>query len=60
VVLNFDVRGDVDEIRASLEKKGVRFPEPTWIIPGKVRLASFLDPDGYRLRLAGQDPPRRA
>lgn len=60
VVLNFDVRGDVDEVRASLEKKGVRFPEPTWVIPGKVRLASFLDPDGYRLRLAGQDPPSRA
>jgi catechol 2,3-dioxygenase-like lactoylglutathione lyase family enzyme len=57
IVLNFDVAGDVDAVRASLEKKGVHFPEPTRIIQGKVRLAAFLDPDGHRLRLAGQDPP---
>lgn len=57
VVLNFNVRGDVDEVRAHLEARGVRFPAPTRIIPGKVRLAGFEDPDGYRLRLAGGDPP---
>jgi catechol 2,3-dioxygenase-like lactoylglutathione lyase family enzyme len=58
VVLNFDVKGDVDAVRADLEKRGVRFSGPTRIIPGKVRLAAFSDPDGYRLRLAGEDPPR--
>lgn len=57
VVLNFDVAGDVDVVRAALERKGVRFTGPTRIIPGKVRLAPFEDPDGYRLRLAGSDPP---
>ena len=55
VILNFDVAGDVDVVRASLERKGVRFEGPTQVIAGKVRLAAFLDPDGYRLRLAGQD-----
>ena len=59
VILNFDVAGDVEVVRASLEKEGVRFSGPTQIIEGKVRLAAFLDPDGYRLRLAGQDPPPR-
>jgi len=58
VVLNFSVTGDVDAVRAGLEKQGVRFSGPTQVIPGKVRLAGFSDPDGYRLRLAGDDPPR--
>jgi len=60
IVLNFDVAGDVDVVRAALEKRGARFTGPTEIIPGKVRLAPFEDPDGYRLRLAGDDPPRGA
>jgi predicted enzyme related to lactoylglutathione lyase len=59
VVLNFSVAGDVDAVRAGLEKKGVRFTGPTQVIAGKVRLSPFEDPDGYRLRLAGEDPPRR-
>jgi catechol 2,3-dioxygenase len=58
VVLNFSVKGDVDAVRADLERRGVRFSGPTRVIPGKVRLAGFSDPDGYRLRLAGDDPPR--
>lgn len=58
VVLNFSVKGDVDAVRADLEQRGVPFSGPTRIIPGKVRLAGFSDPDGYRLRLAGDDPPR--
>jgi lactoylglutathione lyase len=57
IVLNFSVRGDVDAVRAALEGRGVRFTGPTQIIEGKVRLAGFEDPDGYRLRLAGDDPP---
>jgi predicted enzyme related to lactoylglutathione lyase len=55
IVLNFSVRGDVEKARADLEKKGVVFTGPTRIIPGKVRLAGFKDPDGYSLRLAGED-----
>lgn len=58
LVLNFNVKGDVELVRAALEKQGVRFSGPTQVIPGKVRLAGFSDPDGYRLRLAGDDPPR--
>lgn len=57
VVLNFSVAGDVDAVRAALEKRGVAFSGPTRVIPGKVRLAAFSDPDGHRLRLAGDDPP---
>ena len=52
VVLNFGVTGDIEAVRAQLEKRGVVFLGPTTVIPGKVRLAEFKDPDGYRLRLA--------
>jgi catechol 2,3-dioxygenase-like lactoylglutathione lyase family enzyme len=55
VVLNFGVKGDVEAARAALEKRGVAFDGPTRVIPGKVRLAGFRDPDGYRIRLAGED-----
>jgi catechol 2,3-dioxygenase-like lactoylglutathione lyase family enzyme len=54
VALNFSVEGDIEALRARLEARGVRFAGPTHVIPGKVRLASFTDPDGYRLRLAGR------
>lgn len=59
MVLNFDVAGDVEAARRALEAKGVAFTGPTLVIPGKVRLAEFRDPDGYVLRLAGEDPPTR-
>jgi predicted enzyme related to lactoylglutathione lyase len=52
VVLNFGVTGDIEAVRKQLEEKGVVFLGPTMVIPGKVRLAEFKDPDGYRLRLA--------
>ena len=55
VVLNFGVTGDIEAARKALEAKGVVFLGPTVVIPGKVRLAEFKDPDGYRLRLAGDD-----
>ncbi len=55
IVLNFGVRGDIEAARAALEKRGVVFDGPTRVIPGKVRLAGFRDPDGYRIRLAGED-----
>jgi predicted enzyme related to lactoylglutathione lyase len=47
----------VDEARARLESKGVKFPKPSINVPGVVKLADFQDPDGNRLRLAG--PPDR-
>jgi catechol 2,3-dioxygenase-like lactoylglutathione lyase family enzyme len=59
IYLNFGVEGDVEAARKSLEAKGVVFGGPTLIIPGKVRLADFKDPDGYRIRLAGDDVPAR-
>jgi catechol 2,3-dioxygenase-like lactoylglutathione lyase family enzyme len=55
VTLNFGVRGDIEKARRALEAKGVVFKGPTVVIPGKVRLAEFRDPDGYRIRLAGSD-----
>ena len=55
IVLNFGVQGDIEAARAALAARGVVFDGPTVVIPGKVRLAAFKDPDGYRLRLAGQD-----
>jgi predicted enzyme related to lactoylglutathione lyase len=56
VVLNFGIRGDIEVARKALEAKGIAFKGPTTVIPGKVRLAEFTDPDGYRIRLAGSDP----
>lgn len=56
MVLNFGVK-DVAEGRRALESRGVTFAGPTHIIPGKVALAEFRDPDGHRLRLAGPPPP---
>jgi CreA protein len=47
---------DVAAARQILESRGVSFPRPTQVIPGKVALADFSDPDGNRLRLAGPPP----
>jgi predicted enzyme related to lactoylglutathione lyase len=57
VVLNISVK-DVAVARRSLEARGVVFRGETVVIPGKVALAPFADPDGNTLRLAGP-PPRR-
>ncbi len=43
--------GDVDASRGALEKHGVKFDGPTQTIPGMVKLATFLDPDGNPLML---------
>ena len=56
VVINLGV-ADVSASRSLLESRGVQFKGPTRIIPGKVALAEFADPDGNRLRLAGPPPP---
>jgi predicted enzyme related to lactoylglutathione lyase len=55
VTLNFGVQGDIEAARRALEARGVAFLGPTVVIPGKVRLAEFRDPDGYRIRLAASD-----
>jgi predicted enzyme related to lactoylglutathione lyase len=54
-VLNISV-ADVVAARKALEERGVRFRGETVIIPGKVALAPFSDPDGNALRLAGPPP----
>jgi catechol 2,3-dioxygenase-like lactoylglutathione lyase family enzyme len=56
MVLNFSVK-DVAEARRTLESRGISFTGPTHVIPGKVALAEFRDPDGHRVRLAGPPPP---
>jgi predicted enzyme related to lactoylglutathione lyase len=43
--LTFGVK-NVDHTRRQLEAVGVRFTEETIEIPGMVRLATFVDPDG--------------
>jgi catechol 2,3-dioxygenase-like lactoylglutathione lyase family enzyme len=59
-VLNISVM-DVAAARKTLEARGVSFPGETVVIPGKVALAAFADPDGNLLRLAGPPPrPRPA
>ena len=57
LILNIGV-SDVTAARKALEAKGVVFDGPTVVIPGKVALAGFRDPDGNRLRFAG--PPLAA
>ena len=57
VIINFSVV-DVAAARKLLESRGVVFTGPTQVIPGKVALAAFRDPDGNQLRLAGP-PPRK-
>ena len=52
IVLNFEVT-NTDAGRRALEAAGVVFQGETLLIPGKVKLAGFTDPDGHRLRLAG-------
>lgn len=56
-IINISVM-DVVAARRLLESRGVSFNGPTQIIPGKVALAAFSDPDGNRLRLAGPPPKR--
>jgi predicted enzyme related to lactoylglutathione lyase len=55
-VLNISVT-DVMVARQLLESRGVVFRGATVIIPRKVALAEFSDPDGNTLRLAGPPPP---
>jgi predicted enzyme related to lactoylglutathione lyase len=54
-VLNISV-ADVAAARALLESRGVVFRGETVVIPRKVALAQFADPDGNVLRLAGPPP----
>jgi predicted enzyme related to lactoylglutathione lyase len=56
-VLNISVK-DVAVARKTLEARGIVFRGETVVIPGKVALAQFADPDGNVLRLAGP-PPRK-
>jgi predicted enzyme related to lactoylglutathione lyase len=57
-VLNISVV-DVAASRTLLESRGVTFRGETVIIPKKVALAQFADPDGNTLRLAGPPPAQR-
>ena len=57
IVLNISVV-DVIATRRQLEARGLTFRGETVIIPGKVALAEFADPDGNVLRFAGPPPPK--
>lgn len=54
-VLNISVK-DVAVARQALEARGIVFRGETVVIPGKVALAPFADPDGNTLRIAGPPP----
>jgi len=56
-VLNISV-ADVVSTRKQLEARGLKFRGETVIIPGKVALAEFADPDGNILRFAGPPPQK--
>ena len=56
-ILNIGVT-DIVAARRVLEGRGVVFRGETQIVPGKVSLAMFADPDGNALRLAGPAPRR--
>ena len=56
-IVNISV-ADVGAARKLLESRGVVFAGPTQVIPGKVALAGFRDPDGNQLRLAGPPPKK--
>jgi catechol 2,3-dioxygenase-like lactoylglutathione lyase family enzyme len=43
---------DIEEARADLEAKGVKFDGDTVEIPGLVKLATFFDPDGNSYMLS--------
>jgi CreA protein len=43
---------DLDGARRALEAQGVRFEGESETVPGFVKLATLLDPDGHRLMLA--------
>lgn len=44
--------GDCDTARSALEQAGIEFDGDTMEIPGMVKLATFLDPDGHPLMIA--------
>lgn len=54
-ILNFTVV-NAAAARKALEADGVTFVGANVVISGKVVLATFLDPDGHRLRFAGLPP----
>lgn len=58
-ILNFTVV-NAAAARKVLEAEGVTFVGETRVIPGKVVLASFRDPDGHRLTFAGVPPKTTA
>ncbi len=52
VELHFEVR-DVDDTFTRLRSKGVKFEEKPANRPWGTRMASFRDPEGYRVELVG-------
>jgi len=54
--LHLEVR-DVDETFEALQKKGVKFEEKPANRPWGTRMASFRDPEGYRVELIGPLKP---
>ena len=50
VTMTFGVN-DIDQARATLEERGIRFDGDTITIPDMVKLATFFDCDGHKLML---------
>lgn len=48
---------DIEQARQALEEKGISFIGETETIPGMVKLATFVDPDGHSLMLSEELSP---
>lgn len=49
--ITFEVES-IEEAVKFLQQKGVEFKEGIFEVPGVVKLATFFDPDGYKLMLS--------
>lgn len=45
---------NIDDTMQTLQHKGVKFIGEIMVVPGIVKLATFSDPDGYKLMLYSQ------
>lgn len=49
--ITFEVE-NIEEAVQSLQQKGVDFKDGIFEVPGTIKLATFFDPDGYKLMLS--------
>jgi predicted enzyme related to lactoylglutathione lyase len=55
--ITFEVE-NIKQAVLGLQQKGIEFKDGIFEVPGMVKLASFFDPDGYRLMLSESESPQ--